>query len=297
MAKAVVGVTFRHVFVIGAMKSGTTTLHADFSQHPDVSVAEKEYDGLRRFDTASDTGRRAYRDGLGDGELTVDITASYSMAPHLSGVACDAAAVEPRAAVVYLVRDPVARIVSHHHHDLASGIVPAEIDTAVRKDPRLIDYSRYAAQLRPWFGAFPASSIRVVKFEDYVEDRRGTTDELLGWLGLRPLPAGADIDSVSNRTRGRVAARGRLRGWLHSDLYRHRIRPLVPQRVRSRTARAVLTTTPARPAPPSAETVRHILSELASDLRSLHDTTGVGWDVEEIARRASGRDTAGGPSR
>lgn len=294
MARGVVGLSFGHVFVIGAMKAGTTTLYDDLSQHPDISLAEKEYDGLRRFDTSTVAGRRAYRQGLGAGSVTVDVTASYSMTPHLPDVAGSAAAVAPDAAIVYLVREPVARIVSHHHHDLSTGVVSADVDKAVKEDTRLIDYTRYAAQLRKWLDAFPASSTRVIKFEDYIENRRGETDKLLEWLGLSTLPDDADLDRVSNRTEGRVAARGRMRSLLHSDTYRHRIRPLVPRMVRSRAAQAVLTATPERPNPPSADTVERILGELSPDLSALREATGVAWEPGTSARRTDDPLSEGG---
>lgn len=274
--------TVPHVFVIGAMKSGTTTLFDDLAQHPGLSLAPKEYGGLTRFDTTTSRGRDLYARPFTPGIVGVDITTTYAMAPHQPEVAARAAAFAPDAAVVYLVREPVARIVSHHHHDLAHALVGPDINEVVRMDARLLDYTRYASQVEPWVESFGPERVHVVRFEDYVGDRRAVTDALLASLGIGPLPADVDLEGVSNATEGKRASRGAVRRIIQSDAYRNLVRPLLPPSVRRRAAQRVLPEAPPRPAPPTPATVTWLLDELAEDMESLQRGFGIGWDHEAV---------------
>ena len=274
-------------WVIGAMKSGTTTLFHDLSLHPRIRLADKESPGLGRHDPTDPAGLDAYlrqwRDA-GPTDVLGEVACHYAMAPLHPSPAGRAARVSPRARVVYIVREPVSRIISHHHHDVASGVADPDIDRAVRSDPRFLDYSRYATQLDAWRRHFHDSSIRVIRFEDYVRHRRAETSSLLDWLGLPPLAETVDLDRRDNASASRQAARGLVRRALHSRTYRERVRPRVPQQLRSRVAASVLPAPTTRPAPPGPDTVGWLTEQLRPEVGRLRQLTEgrVGWDLDEV---------------
>lgn len=283
------GVTDRvpDLLVVGAMKCGTTTLHADLSQHPHVEVAEKELGGLHRYDVTTVAGRQLYlaqwqrRDSF-----RVDVAATYAMFPDVPDVPERAASVAPDARILYLVREPVSRILSHHHHDLSGGTTWRSVDEAVRQDPRFLAYSRYWTQLEQWRAFYPDAQIKVVRFEDYVAGRRRTVMSVLDWLGLPPMPGG-DFESVHNvGTEGRVA-RGGVRRFTHSTMYRTLLRPLVPNLLRSGLRTALTTQKAERPEPPATSTVVDLVEALRGEVTSLADYTGgaVTWDMDEVLAR------------
>lgn len=270
------------------MKCGTTTFHHDLQQHPAFDVAIKEAGGLRRHDVATPRGRARY---LGSstpdcGTIATEVDTTYAMAPHLPSVAASAAEVVPNARIVYLVRDPVSRVLSHHRHDLASGVVGADLNRVVRDDRRLIDYSRYAYQLRQWLDHFPPESIHVMKFEDYIVNRRGAMDELMGLLGLPPMPASSEFDTRLNEASSRRASRGLLRQILASDAYRHGVRRVLPSSLRVRARDAVIAPTTTRPLAPSRATMRTLVERLSADAAELSEFTGgrVSWDLSRHIR-------------
>lgn len=233
--------TLPRLLVIGAMKAGTTSVHADLGLHPSAELAEKEFGGLLRLDMSRDSGRSAYRrQWVGDRELTVDVSATYAMHPHYPGVPETASRVAPEAKILYLVRNPFDRIVSHYLHDSASGVIRCDLDTAVSTEPRLLDYTRYGLQLRQWLNHFPQSSVRVVRFDDYVARRRAVLDGVLSWLGVDPLPLVVDLSEIHNARDSRRVARGLSYRALSSKLWVEHARPHLPQSLRRRVAGAVL---------------------------------------------------------
>ena len=106
-----------NLIVIGAAKCGTTSLHAYLDEHPEIAMSrEKE---LHFFVDRKNWGR-----GIEWYEAQFDASApvrgesspGYSAYPLYEGVAERMARVVPDAKLVYLVRDPVERVVSHYTH-------------------------------------------------------------------------------------------------------------------------------------------------------------------------------------
>ena len=105
-----------NLFVIGAMKSGTTSLHRYLDLHPEISMSwEKEPnyflpEGSPGVDQRVND-RKAYLN-LFDSGMSVrgESSTSYSRYPQLTGVAAATAAAAPQARLVYLLRDPIERV-------------------------------------------------------------------------------------------------------------------------------------------------------------------------------------------
>ena len=80
------------------------------------------------------------------------------MLPDHQGVAQRAARfLSKETQIVYLVREPVSRAISHHRHMNAwhgPGKMNADIDASAQEHSSLVDYSCYATQLEPWRDAF-----------------------------------------------------------------------------------------------------------------------------------------------
>ena len=258
--------------VIGAMKSGTTSLYRDLRSHPMIHLPDKELSGLTVPGVTQGAGLRAYEHAFRtapDGAQVGDVSTTYSMLPDFTGVVDRARTLlSPDTKIIYLVREPVARIVSHHHHDIANGRLSVDIDTAVRSDPRLLNYTRYGLQLRPWIDAFGRQAVKVVTFESYVRHRSFTVSDICRFLEVPPSEL-EGVDQVHNASRGKPVAFGWRKRLLSSRLYRHHIRPHFPDAVRQKAARITLPKAPPRPAAPSDDTVKFILSSLAPDIADL----------------------------
>jgi hypothetical protein len=173
------------------MKSGTTSLCRDLALHPRIGFpAGKEPEGLAFDDVLAGAGREAYlapfrraREGMVCGDASM----RYTFRPHFEGCAGRAREVlgdDPR--IVYLVREPVARALSHHYHDYAHGTCGPDVDAEMRRLPFFIDASRYAFQIEPWIETFGRERVLIARFEDYVADRRRVTAEVSRFIGVEP---------------------------------------------------------------------------------------------------------------
>lgn len=265
---------FPDVLIIGAMKAGTTSLYMDLTQHQRVFFTDdKEPHALCSDEVLSDAGRRAYADYYRRAEpqqLCCDASTAYAKRPDYDGVAERAGQLlPPDYKAIYLVRHPLERIVSQHHHEFTMGLVGPSIDEAVAEHARYVQYSSYAYQLRPWVDAIGMERIAVVRFEDYVARRQEVVGDLLRFLGLDAEDYRAEADKVYNRSVGKHAKNrfwNRIQG---SQAYRRFVRPLIPLGLRLKLYQWILPSAPPRPAPPRPETVARLRASLADDVQAL----------------------------
>ncbi len=281
--------------IIGAMKAGTTTLYVDLLENPAVYMPTvKEPGNLLTDDVCTARGSRAYArlfKSAGPRQICGEASTGYSKLPDQPGVPVRARRVLGEGLkVIYLVREPVSRIMSQHHHERFGGRISCGIDEAVRRYPRFIEYSRYARQITPWIETLGAPQVLIVRFESYVKDRRGTVDTVSRFLGITPRADQIDTDAVHNRSSGKPVREGPFERLRTNAIYRNLLRPLLWGGVRDSFRRLLLPKAPHRAESASTDTVRYIIDELADDLRRLGVIMGMDlpvWNLGDAGETAS----------
>jgi hypothetical protein len=262
------------LLIIGAMKAGTTSLYMDIASHRESYLAQdKEPHSLCSDRVLSPEGRAEYASLYAGGSpqsLCCDASTGYAKLPDYEGVPERALQLLPDDfRVIYVVRNPLARIISQHHHEHFQGLVGPSIDAEVRQHERYIRYSQYGYQLAPWLNAIGRARVRVVSFERYVESRPETLHGIFEFLGLPPDDAVISSGKVYNRSQGKPVKNSYWRMVRDSRAYRQFIRPLTPLKFRLAVQHAILPKATKSLAPPSPETVAHIAAQLKDDLNLL----------------------------
>ncbi len=218
--------------VVGAMKSGTTTLDALLRAHPDVDVvAEKESSALLRPETAASFAER-----VRSSRLTVagEVTAGYLQAPVLEQpVELAVALLGDRVRVLAVVRDPFDRAVSHWQHLRQLGREPLPLREAIL-DPAgpYLAFSSYHRQLEPWVSTFGRDQVLVFRLEDYRAAPAAVAGRIWDFLGV-PSRGALDARAVhANPASQRVVATGWKARVRSTTFYRRVLRPLLPPAAR-----------------------------------------------------------------
>ena len=150
--------------LIGAQKAGTTSLFFDLRAQPGVFIPdEKELCVL--LEPAGDKVRAAY-DGYfkaaATGDCRGDCSTDYTKRTEHQEVAKRAfERLGPDLKLIYVVRDPIQRLLSHHHHR-SNEVGGISLERAIDEWPEIVDNSRYGFQLEAWLEYFPATAIHVV---------------------------------------------------------------------------------------------------------------------------------------
>lgn len=200
--------------IFGAQRSGTTNLYDLLVRHPSVNAASHKE--VHFFDLHYGRGERWYRgnfpsplrDPSGQALVCGEATPTY--------IAYESAPAQvrelmPDVKLIALLREPVARAVSHYHHFrrlgneqrsfeeaiaweygyLSSGNPPLLLDSPERgADPLYLSLSAYAPQLERWLSTFPREQIFIAPAEELFESREALLASLGRFLELRsPFPA------------------------------------------------------------------------------------------------------------
>ncbi len=280
--------------IIGAQKAGTTTLYRDLLKNPAIFLpTDKEPGNLSEDGVLTDAGRSAYARHFANAstdQLCGEATTSYTKRPVIPGVPARARHLLGNTLkVIYLVREPIARIISHHHHELTSGQLSCGIDEAIRTDPRFVNYSRYAMQITPWREALGPEQVLIVHFETYVENRLETIASVCRFLGIESRGDVVHPRAVYNKSETNpVPPSGLLKVAQHSRWYQSLVRPLLSASARYKLRSALLPKAPPRPDPPNLETIRSLVNQLREDVEELGAMMGRTdplWDLQEVLGR------------
>ena len=264
--------------IIGAMKAGTTTLFRDLLTNPEVFFPiDKEPESLCRDGVLTPAGLEEYGRlfaKAGPDQRCAEASTAYTKLPVFTGVVERAARVLPdHARFLYVVREPVARTLSQHRHEVAVGRLETTPDAneAVRRHPRYLDYSRYAMQLTPWLETFGPERVRVMVFEHYTGHRRETVAAVSEFLGITPRPELVDPERAFNKAEGRVRSKGALAWFRATPLYQRVLRPALSAEARTRLRYALASKVPDRTVRADEETRRWIAEQLADEIRAFDE--------------------------
>jgi len=190
-----------NLFIIGAMKSGTHAAHAVLGSHPAIAASSTKEPC--HFADAEELARiwpkmLPYQDSTAYMSLfdvrpgtryLCEASTHYSMLPDATGAARRIHAYNPDARMVYMVRDPLRRIISQFFQERRTASLRGPFTATVSLDRRFVHYGDYAMQLAPYLDLFPRENIRVVVAERFHADTVGEATHLFRWLGLDPAEA------------------------------------------------------------------------------------------------------------
>jgi hypothetical protein len=264
-----------NLFIVGAAKCGTTSLHHYLDQHPDVSMSSDKEPGV--FSERPPAKRHDDYDGLIDCDARVrgDSSTAYSRYPVEGDAAARIHAAVPDAKLIYLVREPVERTLSDYVHQVARGLEDRSMDEALGNftdpDNFYVTSSRYGLQVSRYLEHFPASSLLVLEQSELRDRRAETIRTVFEFVGVDPDFKSPEFE-VELLKRDDYMKRGSL-GWrmresVAGDWFRKL--PLGPRLRVARMARRVLPTEERPTLDPRLEAeLRDFLAPEVEQLREL----------------------------
>lgn len=191
-----------NTFLIGAQKSGTTYLASLLGQHPDVCVSDPKEPHF--YSKHFDEGFAAYAKCFDtpDAKIRLDASTTYTFLrpkaaldiPDAPGLlapvpqrikeAC------PEARFIYIMRDPVKRIMSAVRHGARSASgpqdAPLSLSQVIEDDPMALLVSRYADQIERYLDVFERDRFLFLSFDDLKNDPNDVLARVCSFLDMAP---------------------------------------------------------------------------------------------------------------
>ncbi len=205
--------------IIGAAKCGTTSLHHILAQHEQVFIPDREvyfFDvddfeqhidffthsggfSFHDFDRDFATYAAWYRDFFRDarpGQLIGEDSTTYLTSKRAPA---RIARLLPKARLIAMLRDPVARAYSHYWHNVRAGYATRSFERTLRYNTgNLLQRGYYYEQLQRYQSFLDSGQLLVIFFEDFIEDTAGTIERVGAHIGLGEPPDLSEIETRQN---------------------------------------------------------------------------------------------------
>lgn len=204
-------------FVIGAMKSGTSSLHNYLGEHPDIFmsalkepcyfVAPRALKQMwpRRYRQRLWTAPERYLglfDDAGAAPVIGESSTLYSKLPQSPETAAAMHRFAPAARILYVMREPAARAISHYWHAVGREYEQRTLAAALTPTSSYLQVSHYAMQLRPYLELFGRDRVLALTLEEFAVEPARVYARILVWLGVDPTFVPADLELRFHETAG-----------------------------------------------------------------------------------------------
>lgn len=172
--------------VIGAARSATTSICNIIADHPEVCFSEpkepqffSDKDWRHKLNTYHKLYKTNKAKLYGEGSTNYSKYPSYNKNIH-----SDIYEYNPNMKIIYIMRNPIDRIISHYQFALERGYTSDKIDKEVLSKEIYINTSSYYGQIKPYIDTFGFKNVHLIFFNDYKTNPKSTLDALFNFLEI-----------------------------------------------------------------------------------------------------------------
>ena len=257
--------------IIGAMKSGTTSMYRYLSEHPEICMSKPKELNFFMEERNFGRGLRWYEDRfVADGaKVCGEASPGYTKYPTFDGVPERMHRVLPDVKLIYILREPIKRLLSHHTHSYMHGWDnEPDISKALRplEDNIYVACSKYGMQLSRYLDYYPLDQILILTLEELRQQPHQTLKQVFQFIGVDDAFLPKDPSAVHHRTASKAK---------YSALGRRISNPKLQKLLRLVLPASLTRSIPNGRPPVLEEDLRTQLVEyLEGDLRVLRNLTG-----------------------
>jgi len=227
--------------IIGAMKCATSTLAAQLGAQPGIFMTTPKEPNFFSDDANFAKGMDWYQNlfaGAEPGDILGEASTHYSKLPTYPNCLSRLSAALDEPKIIYLIRDPIVRAVSHYIHEWTMGTLTEDFDTALAENSELVAYGRYGSQIAPFVDTFGSQNILLLSFDLLECKPQQALEQVCSFLGYTKTPVWTKEHLRENKSADRIR-----RFPLHDIVIGNPVatmlrRTFVPQPVRDRIKQA-----------------------------------------------------------
>ena len=185
--KRAAGGALPNLVVIGGLKCGTTSLHHYLNLHPEIDMSRPKELNFFVEELNWELGTGWYESHFDAGKARRGETSPhYTNRPRFEGVARRMhETLGPNVRLIYMVRDPIDRLLSHYLHNVGGGYEARSLeDSVVDESSNYVQRGLYAFQLEPYLEEFGSEQILIVSREELGRARDETVRKVFAFAGV-----------------------------------------------------------------------------------------------------------------
>ncbi len=227
--------------IIGSQKSATTTLFDILKNHPKLCGCETKEPEF--FSHTSNWPRKIddYENLFNKekGQLAFEASTSYTAHPtYNKNVWEELWSYNPNLKFIYIVRDPIDRIISAHRFLYRQGYADKKnINLFLKTNSYHINLSKYYFQIKPYIDLFGASSVKVILFEDFSKSPESVVNDILDFLKVNRFESFTQATLKSNTKERKLILKTGFNSFIRLYL---QVRKYLPERISNRLTNYLL---------------------------------------------------------
>jgi len=192
----------RYLIIGGTTKAGTTSIYNYLSAHPQVSASyrkevnyflDPEFEGpsIHRYEDGIETYGKNF-DPSENAKLYLEASPDYL---YSSGTPAKIKDALPYAKLVFILREPYSRLLSWYKFARQTGLIgdisasdfiSEQLQGHGDDLPSYLEQGLYSKYLARYYDVFPASRIKVVFFEELMQDPKALSMDICTYAGISP---------------------------------------------------------------------------------------------------------------
>jgi hypothetical protein len=201
-------------FIVGSIRSGTTSLYEYLKQISSIympSIKEPNYftssiDKKQLF-TKPISNEKKYLDlfkNVKDEKAIGDASPTYLWDPKSASMIHEKI---PEAKIIIILRNPIERAYSHYLMLFGRGVIKSSFKQIVLNSKnvphddfsgRVINAGFYSEQIKRYFDVFPKNQIKILIFEEFVNNTKKSVQGILNFLEIDDFPPDS-INTIYNQ--------------------------------------------------------------------------------------------------
>ncbi|MBN8429469.1 sulfotransferase domain-containing protein [Microbulbifer salipaludis] len=193
--------------IIGAMKSATTTIYEQLRLLDGVYMPDLKEPNFFSDDSQYARGASWYEtlfEAAKADDILGEASTHYTKIPTYPQCFARLSDALPDVKLVYIMRDPIDRLVSQYIHEWSCNNIRVDINHAIDLYPELVKYSCYATQLSPYITHYGKENILPVFFERIKRNPAQELSRIAKFIGYKGEVAWIDAHAKTNVSSARL---------------------------------------------------------------------------------------------
>lgn len=173
--------------IIGAAKSGTTTLFEYLGEHPQVFVPENKEPNFFGLDENYDKGMNYYASMFAEAQphqICGEASTDYAKWPKFPEAAARIADRLPQVKLIYIMRNPIDRAYSYYTQVNRYRPIHESFEDYIFRTSEALDASHYMLQIQQYLKFFPRESLLFLLLEDLTQQPDRTVKQVCRFIGI-----------------------------------------------------------------------------------------------------------------